>query len=55
MANLLALRTAMVQVKCDWEALGNTLHFPRWDNVAGICHKCRCLKEQVLEVELGAF
>ena len=44
----------MLQVKVDWEALANVLHFPRWDNASGICHKCRILKSELLLVELDA-
>ena len=45
---------AMVQMKMDWEALGNLIHFPRWDNASGICHRCHITKGEILQVELTA-
>ena len=51
----LGFKGAMVQMKMDWEALANQLHFPRWDNVSGICHCCHITRGDILEVELTAF
>ena len=50
----LGFKGAMVQMKMDWEALANQLHFPRWDNVSGICHRCHITRGDILEVELTA-
>ena len=50
----LGVRGALIQLKMDWEAMGNQIHLPRWDNTSGICFQCHCKKEDILQVEYSA-
>ena len=50
----LGLRALLLEVKCDWEFYSDTLHLPRWNNVAGICYMCKAVKDDLLDNSLEA-
>ena len=42
----LPVRAALVEVRGDWKMFGEIFHFPKWNQVAGICWKCSCTPDQ---------
>lgn len=42
----LGLRAALVEVRGDWKMFGEIFHFPKWNQLAGICWRCTCKPHQ---------
>ena len=50
--NDLSCCSALVEIRGDWKMLAETFHFPKWNEIGGICWSCTCI---VAEVPLSKF